>query len=277
MIKGKNKLFNEIKNYSLKKNNSDYNDKVDLLENAISNSVDTILRKNSQIHLAYSGGVDSSLILLKILRQSKLRHPVIAHTIGARNEPDIVYSKKFIKELKKRYINLFHNIHIMKISKDDINKSNEILRVNQDFPDNYYMLMKTISSYTKKIVCCDCIDELLGGYHAHRNPEKYFPNYDPKKDLKENRAEALKYYMSKLIPEHLSILDSFSSHFSTDVLLPYGNKEVINCCSKFSINELVDHTNRKKPIYEIAKRNNIPKEILERRKYGLVSAFNVKL
>lgn len=275
MIKGKNKLFNEIRNYSFEKDNSDYSNKVNLLENAINNSVNNILKENSQVHLAYSGGVDSSLILIKILRQSKFGHSIIAHTIGSKDEPDILYSKKFIKELKGTYRNLYHNIHIMKISKEEIDKSNEILGVNQDFPDNYYMLMKAISSYTKKIVCCDCIDELLGGYHAHRNPKKYFLNYESKKSLEENKNEALKHFMSKLIPEHLSILDKFSSHFNIDVYLPYGDKEVINCCKKFSVDELVDGTDRKKPIYEIAKRNEVSQEILERRKYGLVSAFNV--
>ncbi len=277
MIKGKDELFNEIKNYSLKKDNSCYKEKIDLLEDALIDSVSNILKENPQIHLAYSGGVDSSLVLVKILRQSKFGSAVIAHTIGSKDDPDMFYSKEFIKKLKGIYKNLYHNMHIMKISEEDTDKSNEILKVKHDSPDNYYMLMKAISLYTKKIVCCDCIDELLGGYYAHRDPKGYFPNYDPKKDLEENRVEALKYYMSRLIPEHLFMLDVFSSHFDVDVFLPYGDKEVINCCSKFSIDELVDDDNRKKPIYEIAKRNKIPKEILERRKYGLVSAFNVNL
>lgn len=277
MIKGKNDLFSRIKNYSLNHDSRDnYEDKVNSLEKAIDNSIKKILKENSEIHLAYSGGIDSSLILIKILKQ----HPnlsLFAHTIGSENEPDILHSQKSVQKLKKEYQNLKHVLHIKNISDEDINKSNEVLGLNQDFPDNYYMLMKAIAPHTKKIVCCDCIDELLAGYYAHRNPKEYFINYNSKKNLKENRIEALNYFMSRLIPDHLSILNTFSSYFNIKVFLPYGDEEVINCCSKFNINELVDDVNRKKPLYKIGKRNNTNREILERRKYGLVSAFNVNI
>jgi len=277
MIKEKNSLFSRIENYSLNQNTQDnYENKINSLEKAIDNSVKKILKENSEIHLAYSGGIDSSLILIKILKQYP-NLSLFAHTIGSESEPDILYSQKSVQKLKKRYKNLKHVLHIKNISDEDINKSNEILGLNQDFPDNYYMLMNAITPHIKKIICCDCIDELLAGYYAHRNPKEHFINYDPEKSLEENRIGALNYFMSRLIPDHLSILDKFSSYFDIKVSLPYGGKEVINSCSKFNINELVDDVNRKKPIYKIGQRNNISREILERRKYGLVSAFNVHI
>jgi len=80
--------------------------------------------------------------------------------------------------------------------------------------------------------------------------------------------------VEKLIKNHLLVLNKISSHFNIEVFLPYGHEIVMDCASKFNVNELIDNNKRKKPIYDIAKRNNVSQEILERRKFGLVSAFD---
>ncbi|MBU4308749.1 MAG: hypothetical protein KJ566_03060, partial [Nanoarchaeota archaeon] len=94
------------------------------------------------------------------------------------------------------------------------------------------------------------------------------------KTLEENRKFALKYFMANLIPDHLKILDIFSNYFNFNVWLPYSDKEVMKATENFSVNELIANESRKKPIYAIARIQNIPEEIINRRKYGLVSALN---
>ncbi len=242
----------------------DYNQKIGFLECAIDNSIKSILENKSDIHLALSGGVDSSLILVKFLKYADSRIPIVVHTIGSRKDhPDVEYSERLVTSLKKNYPNLSHNLEIMNISKDDLKNSNEILKITQHFPSNYYMLMKAISLKTNKIVCGDCIDELMGGYYSHTDPKKF-----------KTRKEAFEYFMSRLIPDHLSILDKISTNFNIEVILPYGSKEVMESANIFNTGELINHKNRKKPIYDLARKNDLPKAILNRRKYGLVSALD---
>ncbi|MFH1500504.1 MAG: asparagine synthase-related protein [archaeon] len=269
MIVGKDELFERIRNYQFEANVSEksYKSKIDSLERAINSSVNEIcreiLKEEREVHLAFSGGVDSSLILVRLLGEIRTSDLVVAHTLAINEEhPDMVYAKRFFGELKERHINLGHTLHFTEVIKEDIRSSNEILRANMDRPDNYYMLMKILSEGTDKVICCDVIDELMGGYYSHRSS-------DP-----EVSREKLKQDMGRLIENHLGISDKMSSHFGIKVYLPYGSQRVMEAASAFRIDELVDEENRKKPIYEIAERNGVIKEIIERRKYGLVSAFD---
>jgi len=285
MINQRDDLYKRIREYefNIDCTSPGYNAKLDLLESAIDDAIKEICQKilssgSELLHLGYSGGVDSSLILVKMLEHFE-GHPVVAHTIGAKKDfPDIVYSERFIKHLKNTNLNLIHNVHIMQVSDKDTRELNRILCGDMNYPSNYYMLMKAISPIcpeTGQIVSCDIIDELMGGYYAHRNPEK-LPCFDPQRSIVENRLLALGHFMENLIKNHLSILDAMSSYFNVEVFLPYGSEGVMNCASMFNVTEMVDDAERKKPIYALAKRNGVAKYILERRKYGLCSAMNLE-
>jgi len=158
-----------------------------------------------------------------------------------------------------------------------IKKANQILEAKfeerRNEPEIYYELLNAIKPATSNLVCGDCIDELLGGYYPHRDPRN-LPVYDKTKAIEENRETALRYFMKVLIPNHLRILNAFSEHFGINVWLPYGDKKVMNAAEKFSVNELVDNKNRKKPLSAVARIKSIPESIINRRKYGLVSAID---
>ena len=117
----------------------------------------------------------------------------------------------------------------------------------------------------------DIIDELMGGYWKHINPEGLF---NPSGNISKDRHKALEHFRSRLIPDHLIPMNKTSSYFGVQVFLPYGSKEVMDCTKQFSIKEIFGNNTRKKPIYDIAKKCKINKDIIERRKYGLVSAFD---
>ncbi len=277
MIHRREDLFQRIRDHKFGVEcGLDYKLKVNLLENAVDTSIKTIceaIGANQEVHLGYSGGVDSSLVLVKLLHHLGREVPLVAHTIGSRDDlPDIVHARRFIEALKNEHSNLSHMVKIMQPSEHDIEKSNEILGVKKNRPDTYFMLMKAVMPHTRKLVCCDCIDELAGGYYAHRDPQK-LPVYDSEESVDENRAGALRFFISKLVENHLRPLDAFSSAFGVEIFLPYGTKGVMDCATIFTVGELVDDNERKKPIYVLAKKNGVSKEILERRKYGLVNAF----
>lgn len=281
MIIDKDRLYERIKNHKFFNLNGEPLEKrVGDLNSAIDNSIyeagNSILKEQDRIHLAYSGGVDSTIALTTLINQG---FPVTIHTIaGKETHPDMIYASEFASELINSGKNILHKKYLIKESQENIKKANQILRtefeegrINKS--ENYYELLNAIKPATSNLVCCDCIDELLGGYYAHIDPSN-LPVYDEAKTLEENREFALKYFMDGLIPNHLRILDVFSKHFGIDVWLPYGDEKVMKVAENFSVNELVDNENRKKPVSAVARIKNIPESIINRRKYGLVCALD---
>jgi len=280
MIIDKDRLYERVRNHKffnlkgepLEKRVSDLNSAID---NSIYEIGNSILREQDRIHLAYSGGVDSTIVLTTLINQG---FPVTIHTIAnEETHPDMTYATKFASELINSGKNILHKKYLIKESQENIEKANQILETKfgegRNKSENYYELLNVIKSTTSNLVCCDCTDELLGGYYAHRKPSN-LSVYDKTKTLEENREAALKYFMDGLIPNHLRILDVFSKHFGINIWLPYGDEKVMKAAENFSVNELVDNKNRKKPISAVARIKNIPESIINRRKYGLVSALD---
>ena len=190
----------------------------------------------------------------------------------------MTYASEFALELTNKGKNILHKNYLIKESLKNIEKANQILMTEfgeegRNKSENYYELLDAIKSKTPNLVCCDCIDELLGGYYAHRDPSN-LPTYDETKTLEENREAALKYFMNGLIPNHLKILNVLGKHFGINIWLPYGDEKVMKEAENFSVDELVDDENRKKPVSAVARIKNIPESIINRRKYGLVSALD---
>lgn len=281
MIIDKERLYERIRNHKfsnlngepLKKRISDLNFAID---DSIYRIGESISREQDRIHLAYSGGIDSTIVLTTLLDQG---FPVTTHTIAnEETHPDMNYASEFTSELTNRSKNILHEKHLIKESPENIEKANQILRAEfgekgRNKSENYYELLDAIKLETSNLICCDCIDELLGGYYAHRDPRN-LPAYNETKTLEENREASLKYFMNDLILNHLRKLDVFSKHFGINIWLPYGDEKVMKAAEKFSVDELVDDENRKKPVFAVARIKNIPESIINRRKYGLVSALD---
>lgn len=229
--------------------------RIDALESAVKASLNAvcedILAKQSKVHIALSGGVDSSTLLFLMLREG---FPVVAHTIASSEiHPDMHYATLLTKEL-----GIGHERHIFKSNKD---------------VSKYYLLFDSMARSTKRIVCGDCIDELLGGYYAHRDPTKLCI-YDDSIPLVENRLLALEYYMSRLFEDHLMEQNIASERCGVEVYLPYAAKGVFENASKFAVEELVDDCDRKKPLLAIALKNGVPYNVVHRRKFGLVQIMD---
>lgn len=281
MIIDKDRLYERIRNHrffnlkgeSLEKRINDLNSAID---NSIHDIGNSILKKQDRIHLAYSGGVDSTIVLASLIDQE---FPVTIYTIAnEETHPDMVYAEKYASKIIESGKDISHKKYLIKESQANLKKAHQVLNAEfeeerKNKSENYYELLNAIKPTTSNLVCGDCIDELLGGYYAHLDPTN-LPIYDETKTLEENREVALKYFMNGLIPNHLRILDVFSKHFEIDIWLPYGDERVMKAAENFSVNELIDDKNRKKPVSAVAKIKNIPESIINRRKYGLVSALD---
>jgi len=302
MIYNKESIYERIKNYKfdLKSHWSNYEEGLSELEKAVSKSISLgtclpIAEELSQdsrapeFHIALSGGIDSSTALMNILQTASNQSKVVAHTIATReNYPDVIYSRELAEKVKKSCENFNHNVHILEVRADDINDAQKVFEA-QDYSSyiTTYMLVKTLSKYSDKIILCDTIDEQLCGYYPHSHPWRMskkwgdFNRYNCSEDLfeegltmDENRIKVAQYFMSKLVPNHLDIIEAITDRFGVKAFLPYADKRVMNVTDKFAINELVNEDYRKIPMCDIAQKLGVPLSIIERRKFGLCSALD---
>jgi len=227
-----------------------YDAKLSLLNDALDKSLRIILRRwnwnvdedPSPYYVAFSGGVDSALIMAKLIKILDEEHEFIrhlfAHTLGASQlHPDVVAAKEF-------WDRIGGFVHL-------------VTEVGADDSDPYKLLLGAVRKNTKKVICCDVADELFGGYYAHQAAK--------------NKLRALKFHMRRMVKQHLVHLTTVSDMADVEVFLPYADPGVFAAASLFSPEQLVTDTKRKRPIYDLARMHGVPKSILDRRKYGLNS------
>lgn len=193
-------------------------------------------------HLAYSGGIDST-IMLCLLTEFFGRDKVHTYVISSRKDhPDIIFAEKGSK--------LFHAIHHEfivlpeEMSRDDLRGDNAVRQ-----------LFSNVRKYTDNIICCDGIDEFMCGYYGHLGASK----------------SSYKYYISKLVSDHLVPLHKASK--DVKVYLPYLDTYLVESMDDIHLRYKVDNYNRKKIVTLMAEILNIPDEFINRNKYGFCDAF----
>lgn len=214
----------------------------------IENTIIKILYDINCNNLAFSGGIDSCLLLYYM---TKIFDDVNVFTIGLdANHPDIVYAKKMVN----KFNNVKHYVFI------PTKKEIEDCTYNEDFEGDsaVRLLYKNAYKYVDRIVAGDGIDEFVCGYYDHqKNPieDTYFK------------------YMYKLQEEQLIPLNRNSGDIK--VCLPYIDKKLIYLLSQIPLKNKVDFNCRKKIMVKLAE-NKIPIEIIDRWKYGFCHAFVIK-
>ena len=208
------------------------------------NKLYLVLKKINVPHMAYSGGIDSTVIL-QIMSASYYER-IHTYTIASREDhPDVQFARKGSK-----LYNTIHHEFIVKPTniKTDKFKGDNAVR----------QLFELLPKFTNKIICCDGIDEFMCGY------------YDHQKDT----ANKYSYYLSKLLPNHLIPLNNASKNI--EIYLPYLDPQLIDIYRKIPLTDKVDSKHRKKPMIEIAKYLDIPDGFVNRNKYGFCDAFIAK-
>lgn len=191
-------------------------------------------------HLAYSGGIDSTIILCLL---SHLFDGVSTYTISSRaDHPDVVFAR-----LGSEKYHTKHHEFIVKPTKIDIDKFLGDNAVRQFY--------ENVGDYTGKIICGDGIDEFMCGYYKHRDV-----------DIKTYR-----FYLGCLMSDHLRPLNRASK--DVKVYLPYLDNDLIQIYRNIPLRAKVDYDNRKKIVIEMAEQLGISKEFVKRNKYGFCDAF----
>ncbi len=199
-----------------------------------------VLKQLDVNHLAYSGGIDSTVMLAVMC---KIFDEVHTYTISSREDhPDVLFSRT-----GSEYYNTIHHEFIVAPThrETDIFEGDNAVR----------QLFELVSEYTNRLICCDGIDEFMCGY------------YDHQKDTESRYT----YYLSRLLPDHLVVLDSNSDN--VEVFLPYLDSRLVDIFRSIPLLEKVDEKNRKKIMLNMATELGVSKKITGRNKYGFVDAF----
>jgi asparagine synthetase B (glutamine-hydrolysing) len=192
-------------------------------------------------HLAYSGGIDSTIMLCLM---SRVYNDVSTYTISVREDhPDV----KFAKSGSSFYGSTHHEFIVSPTITDTAQHDNDAVK----------QLFYKASSFTESMICCDGIDEFMCGYYKHMEQQ--------------NRLKTYKWFLSNLLPGHLEPLDKNSG--DVKVYLPYLNENIISIFRNIPLDKKIDSDNRKKVVCEIAKYLNLPESIISRTKYGFCDAF----
>jgi len=215
---------------------------VDIIK--IVNIIHDILKDIKIFDLAYSGGIDSTLMLLFL---SEFGRNINTYTISIREtHPDIKFAR-----IGSSFFNSNHKEFIVQETTKEIDKFKGDNAVRQFF--------ENVQKYTNSIICCDGIDEFMCGYYDHISMPQ----------------ERYQYYLSRLLPEHLIPLNANSG--KVKVYLPYLDDRLVNILRNIIINKKVENDIRKKIMVDIgyyySQSGSFPEEIIIRNKYGFCDAF----
>jgi len=198
-------------------------------------------------HLAYSGGIDSTILLdiMTILFEGDVHTYIIA---SREDHPDVLFARKASK-----FYNTNHHEFIVAPTTHSTDKFQGDNAVRQFF--------EKLNDYTDKIICGDGIDEFMCGYYDHMS-----------RSIHTSRSmDTYKFYLGKLCANHLIPLNNNSKN--TQVFLPYLDNLLIDFYRKIPLSQKVSDIERKKVMTDMANFLKIPEYIINRNKYGFCDAF----
>jgi len=216
----------------------------------IENTILAILKEVNCKNLALSGGVDSVLILSLMVAAFGNANIHCYNIACSHDHPDYVYSEIAARHFR---VDLIHWNMSQRRLKKEVNgyPGDEIV---MEFFRWIYEDRKV-----REIITCDGADEFNAGYYAHMG--------SPTEEVYYN-------FIHRLQEEQLIPLNNNSG--KVKVILPYIFREVILLWAQIPLSQKVDGQNRKKIILELARRQGVPEEIINRRKYGFCDAFHIK-
>ena len=194
-------------------------------------------------NLAFSGGLDSSLLLNFMCG---IHRKIEVFTIGKQeNHPDVVYARKMVNYCELKFnVKIEHHI----FCPHNLQGETPI----------YKLLYNYVGHHANEIIAGDGVDEFMAGYYAHMDVPGEKTYYE---------------YLRRLQADHLIPLDLDSGNVR--VYLPYIDAGLISLLSQVPLSEKADKKSRKKFIVAMAK-GKVPDEIINRRKYGLCDALEIK-
>ncbi|MBT8173540.1 MAG: asparagine synthase [Nitrosopumilus sp.] len=230
-----------------------------LLENIKNSISDTI--KEKKIGIAFSGGVDSTLIS-KIC--SDMNFDITLLTIGFPESHDILFAKQVNEYLKYPH-------HVLEIDSETFptisSKINEKIQTeNLSWNENciaFYYVSKLASSLElDTVITANGIDELFCGYNAYREA------------FSGGESQIIEVMKSKLDNElkMMKAVNLIASEFGVKILQPLLSEKFIEYAKTIPISEKIHNSEdlyRKHIIRKLASDINVPELSCTKRKKAL--------
>ncbi|MDF2421528.1 MAG: asparagine synthase C-terminal domain-containing protein [Nitrosopumilus sp.] len=230
-----------------------------LLENIKNSIFETV--KEKKIGVAFSGGVDSTLIS-KIC--SDMNYDITLLTIGFPESHDILFAKEVNEHLKYPH-------YVLEIDSDtfsDISsKINQTIKTdNLSWNENciafYYVSKLANSLGLDTVVTANGVDELFCGYNAYREA------------FSGGESQINKVMLAKLDNElkMMKAVNSISSEFGVRILQPLLSQKFIEYAKTVPISEKIHDSEdlyRKHIIRKLASEINVPEISCTKRKKAL--------
>jgi asparagine synthetase B (glutamine-hydrolysing) len=207
--------------------------------------------------LLLSGGVDSA-VLAKVMVQIA-EGDVTCLTIGESwNHPDMVASKVLFQ-----YLSFVHIKHVPR--KGDIARAEEILKFSGTdiCPGDegvFLALEKAAAFGYTDVIAGDGIDEQVGGYWWHVNPEKPLD-------------EVFAGFWDDLDSGHFGPMARSADIAGVTVHWPYMDERILEYISRIPLEERVKYKVQKYWWKEFAKYIGVPEQIADRPKQGFIHAL----
>ncbi len=207
--------------------------------------------------LLLSGGVDSAILARVMTSHTS---DLTCLTIGGSWEhPDMIAAKKLLGSLS-----FTHITHVPE--KEDIARAENILsesgtKVCQGDAGVFLALEKAASLGYTDVIAGDGIDEQVGGYWWHMNPEGTL-------------EEVFEGFWNKLDLEHLGPMARSAELANITVHWPYMDERVVEYISRIPLEKRVEFGIQKYWWKEFAKYIGVPADIAERPKQGFIHALN---
>jgi asparagine synthase (glutamine-hydrolysing) len=230
-----------------------------LLENIKNSVFETV--KEKKIGVAFSGGVDSTLIS-KIC--SDMNYDITLLTIGFPESHDILFAKEVNEHLKYPH-------HVLEIDSDTFSgissKINQTIKTdNLSWNENciafYYVSKLANSLGLDTVVTANGVDELFCGYNAYREA------------FSGGESQINKVMLAKLDNElkMMKAVNSVSSEFGVRILQPLLSQKFIEYAKTVPVSEKIHDSEdlyRKHIIRKLASEINVPEISCTKRKKAL--------
>jgi asparagine synthase (glutamine-hydrolysing) len=217
--------------------------------------------KDKKIGIAFSGGVDSTL-LAKICVD--LGYDVTLLTIGFEGSHDVTFSQEISKILG--YDHKIDKIKLTNFSKVSKEIKNIIKTDNLSWIENciaFYYVSKLAQHYDiKKVITANGIDELFCGYNAYRNA------------IKLGESSVMELMESKLENETkmMKAVNLTASQFGVVLIQPFLSQDFIDFAKKIPLKHKIrdsDDLLRKHIIRKLALKIGVPEISSNKRKKAL--------
>jgi len=217
-------------------------------------ALECLIENAGAIAVCLSGGLDSSTSVAMI-RRAFPGGRIAAYTIGSdESHPDVVHAA----EVADRF-GLAHRV-VIPTAKDEA-------AADDDIPSSIgvhvlYRFMRRDG--VRSVIAHDGIDELLGGYWAHRE----WMGRDAAKAL-----EAFTARWGALESEHLQPLEATAEAAGIRVRFPYLKRSVVEEIAAIPLEERTSREVSKMPLRAIASRYGVPESVIRRKKIGFCDAL----